>query len=319
MPIPARYSTRPVEPGDAAGIAAVLAAVEIAEPADEHFSTEDVDEELSGVHLAEGSVGVFDGDRLIGFGIVRHAADERTWRGHLLGGVDPEHCGRGIGGSILDTLLSLSSRQRDAAGDLPGEVMFEVEGPRSSAAALAASRGFAPWRRYFRMQRDLSRPIEHASPDSSITIRAYRRGDSDAVRRAYNAAFADEWGFTVSDPERWHAGTEGSASFRPGSSLLATTADGAVAGFLLVAEYDAETEQRGFRTGYIDVLGTVPAARGRRLATAMLARCLSTLASDGYAMAELGTEYDPADQVGRLYAGAGFTIVAHGSVVGLRF
>ena len=120
------------------------------------------------------------------------------------------------------------------------------------------------------------------------------------------------------DTERWRAQFADSSSFRPGFSTVAVL-DGSIISFLLTAEFDADSEQRGHRTGYIARVGTVRSARGRSIASALLTRTLHDLAGAGYQFAELDVDTESPTGAGPLYERAGFVTIGHNIVAGKRF
>ena len=144
------------------------------------------------------------------------------------------------------------------------------------------------------------------------------------MRLVSNESFADHWGSTPMDAARWRAEFADSTSFQPDQSFRCaaptrTGADpGAVAGFVLTSEFHGDTEHRGYRTGYIARVGTSRSARGRGVASALLARTLTSLAESGYRFAELGVDADSPTGAGRLYERAGFRTFTDQPGVGPR-
>lgn len=306
---------------DASAITEILAAMERAEPVDEAFGEQDIVEELTapGVDLARASVGIVDGDRLVAFGWLRISPPAPEWKAYQWAGVHPDHVGRGFGRRLLAELESSARTIRDAdAPGLPGEMRVWLDERRPGAAALVAAAEYRTWRHFVRMRADLRQPVVRRPTPADVEIRPYPAVDDDAVRLASNESFADHWGSTPMDTERWRAEFAESSSFRPELSWVAVLG-GAVAGFVLSSEFDADTEQRGYRTGYIARVGTRRVARGRGVATALLARTLQGLVDDGYRHAELGVDADSPTGAGRLYERAGFEVVGHNTVVGKRF
>lgn len=171
------------------------------------------------------------------------------------------------------------------------------------------------------MQRDLQQPVDTVDAPIGFTLREYRPDDDDEpVRLARNDAFADHWGSLETPPERWRAHLTGASSFRSQHSFVATFDGGPhrgqIAAFVMAEEFDAETEMHGYRTGYTALVGTVRAARGRGLATALLARQLDSMRQGGYAYAELGVDSDSPTGAGRVYQRAGFTELRRVGVLG---
>ena len=169
------------------------------------------------------------------------------------------------------------------------------------------------------MQRDLTEPIAPGRGADGYIIRQYRSADESAVRAVRNLSFADHWGSTEMDAERWTAAFEGSTSFRPQHSRVAVGADGEIAAFVVVQEFVSDTKSRGYATGYIALVGTLREARGRGLASALVTSVLESLAADGYRYAELGVDAESPTGAGRIYERLGFITLERDTVAGRRF
>ncbi|GAA2001166.1 GNAT family N-acetyltransferase [Nakamurella flavida] len=325
--LPSSWTVRPLETVDAAAVAGLLTAEERAHPADFHVDADEVTETFTSpmVDLANGTVGVFDGPELVAYGVVQvvtpSGSAARTWMAYLDGAVHPDHERRGLGRWIVDESVRSARALRDAtAPTLVGEVKIGLPVERPGVAALVADRGFEVWRWFTEMRVELddatARP---AVPDvPGHVVRPYRSADEDAVRLVSNEAFGDHWGSVPMDAETWRSRYPGSATFRPDVSVVATTDDGRIVGFVLVAEYDAETVERGFRTAYLSRIGTARAHRGLGLASLMVQRVLPILAAAGYRRADLDVDSDSPTGAGRIYARVGFGPVKQHSVAGLR-
>jgi ribosomal protein S18 acetylase RimI-like enzyme len=91
-----QLSWRPIMVEDAAAWAALLAAVKAVDGTGEHYSVEDLLEELADPNLdiARETVAAFDGDRMVAYGLVRGAGVSRGMnRMHTEGCVHPEVAG----------------------------------------------------------------------------------------------------------------------------------------------------------------------------------------------------------------------------------
>ena len=324
FPVPPGLTTRPVNTDDAQAIVDVLEAIEQLEPADENWGVDDVLEQMQspGVDLARHSIGVFDEDRLVAFGVLMYSPPTDAFRGYLFGGVHPEFGHRRIGTAIVEALGRHGSVElRDEIDpSLPGELKIWRHGSRAATAALADSRGFETWRWFFRMQRDLTQPIALGTGADGYLLRPYRSADEAAVRTVRNLSFADHWGSSEMDPERWTAAFEGSTTFRPKHSRVAVGPDGAVAAFVVVQEFVSDTKSRGYATGYISLVGTLREARGRGLASALVtSACSRALPTDGYRYAELGVDAESPTGAGRIYERLGFITLERDTVAGRRF
>ncbi len=305
---------------DAPAVLALMQAIEVDEPVDEHWNEADLREEMGDPAAdLDGGILLVDGARPVGCGWLTVTADSAV-KAYLWGGVDPAYKGRGLGTDIIDrmALRALELRDRDHP-KLPGELKVWLESNRASAAELLRRKGFETWRYFFRMRRDMEEPVPDGPVPTGFRLRPYREADAEATRLASNASFADHWGSSVLDAERWEAEFSGSRSFRPGLSRVAEASDGAIVGFVLVAEFEAETEQRGYATAYVSRVGTLSAARGRGVASALLRDSLGSIAQDCYRYAELGVDADSPTGAGRIYERLGFTTIMRNSVVGRRF
>ncbi len=319
--MPATLTHRELHTGDAAAVSEIHAAMEQSEPVDEAYGEQDIFEEMTapGVDLGRASIGIVDDDRLVAFGWLRISPSAQVWRAVQWAGVHPDYVGRGLGRRLIRQLESSAIAIRDAdAPGLPGEMKVWLDPERPRTTSLVAAAGYENWRYFFRMRCDLQRPLPGMSAPGEAEIRPYHRDDDEAVRLVSNASFADHWGSTPLDPERWRAEYADSSSFRPDQSFIAMI-DGSVVGFVLTSEFEADTRLRGFRTGYIARVGTLRSARGRGVASALLARTLTVLADAGYRYAELGVDADSPTGAGRLYERAGFVTIGHNIVAGKHF
>lgn len=314
---------RPLTTADAPGMLEILVASEAAEPADDHWDLVEVKETLAlpALDVEGGTVAALDGRQLIGFGYLYVRAPGEKWTANLSGAVLPKYRRRGVGRVIIRTLIGQAQALRGQnQPSLAGELKIELRQGRHGAAAMAASQGFTV-RRYFL---DMSAELD-ASPhcQTSATVdgahcRVWSPTDDESTRLAYNSAFADHWGSSPEDPQSWRKLYAQSPAFRPALSRVAVRGHDVVS-FVLVMEFDSETAARGYRSGYLDRIGTVPAARGRGIATALLDQTLTALKESGFRSAELGVDADSPTGAGRLYQRAGFTVQHRNEVVGLDF
>lgn len=317
--LPHGFVSRALTLDDAPAVTELLAAWERVEPVDQSYSEADIREEFTApiAALDGGGVAVLDGDRLVAYGLLYVLQHEPQWLAYGDGGVHPDVHRRGVGGWLLERQLELSRRLRARhAPRCPGELRIGAPETRTGALAALTAGGFETRRYFFRMLADLREWSPQPVPaPAGIRIRPFRDADDDAVRLASNAAFADHWSSVPRQSDAWRSEFIDAAAFRRETSFVAEDSQGIV-GFVLAAEHDADTDSRGHRTGYVSRVGTVRAARGRGIGTALVARSMAVMRESGCAEAELHVDADSPTGAGRLYERLGFVVSARERLFG---
>lgn len=298
----------PLASADVDAWAELIAVLAQADGTDELYQADDLAEELRevGVIPEHDTWAVWDGGLLVGYGQLRVSLTtdhEGRARCHLSGGVHPQSRRRGIGTALMDRMerraLALA-RERH-----PGVTPYlrapgQLDG--SDTRRFLRARGYGEVR-YFD---DLSRQV----PDRPIPMRDVEGvrlvGEDalpeEAVRAAHNAAFRDHWGSADITAEQWHHFAT-SRSSRPSLSSVAVAPDGSVQSYVLTGEHVP-------RTLYVEIVGTVPRARGRGLAALCLTRTLNLAAGSGeYDTVRLDVDSDSPTGATRLYERLGFRTV----------
>ncbi len=272
-----------------------------ADQTDEFYGAEDLAEELTeaGMSPETDTWAVWDGERMVAYGQLRvgfTAADDGAIRCDLAGGVLPGWRGRGIGHRLMDEMeeraRELNALRNPGAG---GTLRVPAGLAGSSTEAMLAARGYRAVR-YFTL---MERTLPGAEPPAiQAGLASPTPEDSEAVRAAHNEAFADHWGSAPMTPERWHDFYAGRPA-RPQFSTIARDEAG-VTSYALISQ---------FQPGqlFVDLVGTVPRARGRGLAAAVLARTI-VLAGEAPGVWSIGLEVDSESPTGanRLYERLGF-------------
>jgi ribosomal protein S18 acetylase RimI-like enzyme len=301
---------KPIEPAHAAAWAELSTALARHDDTDEFYEPEDLAEELRepGVDPAADTLAAWDGDTMVAYGQLRVAAGlaDRETKASLGGGVHPHWRGQGLGRAVMDWIEPRADAlARDRYPGMPVVWSMWCGKVGSAAERLAAARGYTP-ARYFRdMRLDLT--TWSAPADTRRVGRPVTPEISEGLRRAHNEAFADHWGSSERDPDRW-ADQLASRSFRPALSRAALTdrpdlsPEDAVDAYVLANEY-VEGEL------YVALVGTRRRARGRGLATALLTEVLAAAREAGYRQADLGVDSaSPTGALG-LYERVGFSSV----------
>lgn len=311
---------RELRPSDAPALLELESAAEAAEPAEHSTDLTEIEEDLRnpGLRLADGSVAVLDGSRLVAFGTLGVNDPAQVWVALLQAVVLPDFRHRGIGRELLQRLLEMArSIHAVEHPDLPGEVRVWLAQGRDSASTFAERAGFTPRRYFSEMRADLSAAV---LPDpvqlAGMEIRPWTPGDDESTRLAYNASFADHWGSTPASPQRWRSMFADASGFRPEFSRVAVR-EGEVVGFVLSDEFDSETLARGHRTGYVDRVGTVRSVRGRGVASTLMVHALRAMRESGCSFADLTVDAESPTGAGRLYERLGFVMHRENQVRGL--
>jgi mycothiol synthase len=298
---------RPMTADDAAGWAGLLAACEEVDRRGEHYDVEDCVEELGdpGLDLAADTWFVLDGGQPVGYQILRlRPGAQRLVLSE--GAVHPAFRGRGIGSALL-----VSAREWAAERD--ASIVMQVPETQVGAVALAVGAGLTAVRWWSDMRRDLALPVAPAALPDGLTVAALgppydaARWD-EPLRAAHNAAFAEHWGASPVPAQTWAHLRGGNRNFRPGCSAAALTGSGAVAGYVLGYEFDADTARTGVRDLYVATVGTVREWRGRGVAGALLAHVLAVAAADGFGRSSLTVDtQNPTGALG-VYDRAGYVV-----------
>ncbi|MFF0338605.1 GNAT family N-acetyltransferase [Kribbella sp. NPDC004875] len=306
---PEGIEARPIDKGDVEAWAALLAAKEKVDQDGENFDVEDLAEQLDrpNLDLARNSIGLWSGDRLIGYGIVHvRTAVVDVDRVNTEGTIDPEWRRQGLGTALMRWLIGRAGELHTATHpDSPGLVAAGVGSTNVGANQLLRDLGFEEARYFFDMRRPLDQPVPNAPVPDGLKLRSYDTSYEEALRQAHYEAFSDHWGWSPPTPDEWRSRNVGSRAFRGAQSYYVLDGD-TVAAYANGYEWEADTEATGIRELYIGQVGTRRAYRGRGLARAALAKLLAKAAEAGYLRASLGVDADnPTGALG-LYEGLGF-------------
>jgi GNAT superfamily N-acetyltransferase len=293
-------SWRPLTEADATEWVRLTEAVEAADRTGEHLSVDDFLElaESSRVALASGSVGVFDGDRMIASGEVwtqPGAIGEHRVR--LEGRVHPDVRRTGLGARLLAELERLGhAEHRRVRPDLPLQLAVAGHETNEGKLALIAAAGYEPVRWFSYLACDLAdEPPTPSFPDG-VHLAPYP-DDDEPVRLAINEFFADHWGHHDYTVDTWREYV-GGHMFRRDLSLLLCDDAGGIAAAVISNFYPEEFAQTGVRELWISDVGTRESLRGKGLATALLGHTLAKARAAGFDRA--GLDVDAANPTGAL-------------------
>jgi mycothiol synthase len=281
---------------DAPGLAELMAAVEAADRTGEHYSTEDLAEELGWdmVDLDRGTLAIVDGSRVLAYGLIMSPA---AGRADLHGVVHPEARGRGLGRELMAWSL-------DRAAELwgrPLELRTMVTDGNPGQERLLRRCGFADVRTFHDMECPLPHPTEVRVP-AGLRLAPYDPDRDEELRQTRNIAFAEHWGSVERTPQQWQDLFVGTRVFRPKGTWLLLDAEDRVAAYLISHEHGDPDEL------HVPNVGTLPAWRGRGAAGALLAHTLNTAGELGYRRVTLSVDSGNATGALGVYQRAGFTV-----------
>jgi mycothiol synthase len=305
------YTWRPIDAGQVPAWSRLLVAIQVADELDDVLTSEDdITEELDdpACDYSRGSVAVYDGEIMIGYGVLggRSAADPVHVM-HLEGGVHPSYRGRGVGTRLLAWAEQAATplHQERHRGH-PLSIEGRCPARNTAAVALFAEHGYQPARWFHFMTCDLSAALPPCPEPAGVQIVSFTPDRSDDAHLIRNEAFRDHWGSAETTAEDWEHFI-GYHAFRPAFSLLAYDGSEPL-GVLIGHEYDSYTQATGRRELYIAVVATRQAARKRGIASALLVRALTLARDDGALAASLHVDADSPTGAFGLYQRAGFTI-----------
>lgn len=308
---------RAIAGSDVAAWAELLAAAEAVDRCGEHYSAEDLAEELADpiLDVAADTIGAFNGERMVAYGVVRDKTvpagvhrRKGLYRVHTEGCVHPDFRRRGIGTELMRRMTARGGQMR--ALRAPGqaaELAVYANDRIPGVPALTESVGMRPVRWWCQMSRDLTDLDESVPVPVGLRLAAWNPAIDEQLRVAHNETFAGNWGSLEYDSAYWRHWVCGSRGFRPEISLLLWDGD-QIAGYQLVYEFEAETDATGVREAWIGQVGTRPPWRGRGVASTLLTHVLAACRENGYQRAALSVDTGNSTGALRLYERAGFVV-----------
>jgi ribosomal protein S18 acetylase RimI-like enzyme len=192
-----RAISTPVVAADAPAVTEVVAALESSLYGQTAFSQADLEGEWSEIGLERDARVVSDGDRIVGYGVVRERGE--VWR--VEGSVHPDALGRGIGRLVATGLEQDTARggaRRIQNGVLEGD---------SAARKLVESLGYGAVRVFRELRIELeAQPPAPEWPEGLRVVPFDPERDALEFHAAHQEAFADAWDFTPRDFESWSKG-----------------------------------------------------------------------------------------------------------------
>ena len=300
---------RPATADDVAAIADLVRRSEAHDAVPSVLADDELAQDLSAGHLSledDTRVAVVDGE-VVGWAYVWNPpATERVDRAELHGEVAPAHRGAGVGRALLGWSLD-RARQRFAQQThaLPRIIRLHAYDWQHDRDRLYRRFGFDAVRWNEELLRSLD-DLPAVSPPSGVTVLPWPHEREEELRTLRNDAFASNEASTVVEPDLWRDFVSGHGA-RPDLSVVAVDDDtGELLGLSVNHAYPEDEAVTGRRDAWIANIGTRKSARGRGVASAMIAASLARFAEAGFTHAML--EVDTANPTGaaRLYRNLGF-------------
>jgi len=305
------FSTRPVTRDDAGALNDLLAAAETVDHTEEHYSVEDVAEELENpmLDLERDWLVVEREGRIVGHcGVVPRAPADGKVRLSIDGVVHPDHRRTGIGSYVVPLMVARADEYARERG-LEAVIIGSAPSTNTDLEAVFAENGLRPERWQFVMVADLHEEgvgSEAPAVPEGYTLSTWEAADHDELRAAHNRAFVDHYGFGPWDVDMWQQWVSGSRNYRSELSLVLRDHDGAVAAYIQTNEYDATLEVTGKRDAFVAKVGTVPEHRRRGLASLLLGIALHRFRQAGFDQSSLDVDSENPTGALALYERAGY-------------
>jgi mycothiol synthase len=230
----------------------------------------------------------------------------RLERAHIFGTVDPSARGRGVGRTLMRWGIDRASESlRSAGNELPKYVRVEAYEQVDDAQRLFQRLGFTAARWF----EELLRPLHDVPPTSvaeGYEVVPWPHDRAEELLAVRNEAFADHWGSTSWTREIFDEITEGYGSRLDLSVAAIHQASGDIAAVCINQHFPLDAETLGRRDGWIAVLGTRAADRGRGLASALINESLHRFRAAGFTHASIGVDAASPTGANLLYRRLGF-------------
>ena len=272
LDLPAPYASRPLRLDDATRVLDLVSAYQQRVLGEVLIEREDIDADWQRPSTALGDLGcgVFDGQEMVGCGLV--SADETCD-----GFVRPDHWGRGIGSAIARWSWQVA---RAHEHETVGQTVPDADaGARALFGALGYQRRYSSWMLALLPGAPISdRPL----PEGYVLRDFVRDQDEQVAYRVIEDAFNEWEGRVPQSYADWGATVLGRRGFEPGSLRLVQDASGAVVAACVLHLSDD--------IGWVHQLAVVASARGRGLAQALLADAFTRSRRRGRLRIELSTD-----------------------------
>ncbi|WET77692.1 GNAT family N-acetyltransferase [Amycolatopsis sp. QT-25] len=302
---------RPLTMDDMPRLAETFAEAERVEPIEEHYSADDLAEEIGTptVDLPTASTSAWDGETLVAYGLLRKrdAADPvHMMRVETV--VHPAYRDAALA-ARLTSWFEEAGRKLHATShpDVPLELHASANTKQRWLTDVLSGAGYEHARWFVDMRADLG-SIPPVKPlPAEFTLVAYEQKYEALTLRSRNETFADHWGSTEQSPEAWRHLVVGAKDFQPDLSflLLSPERDRVVA-MVLSTHFASDTAATGVKDLYVSHVATDASLRGRGIAGALLGHTLVQAEAKGFQRASLNVDQDNNHRALGVYERVGF-------------
>jgi mycothiol synthase len=280
----------PAAASDAAAVTEVVLALESSLYGQSAFSQADLEEEWSELDPAQDARVVRDGDRIVGYGVVRERGE--LWR--VEGYVHPDALGRGIGKLIATGLEEAAVR--GGARRIQNAVL-EAD---AAARRLLESLGYGAVRVFRELRIELEAPPPAPEwPDGLSVVPFDAERDALEFHAAHQEAFADHWDYTPVEFESWSEAQLRSERFDPTLWCVVRAGDEIAAGTICTGDT--------YGGGFVHTLFTRRPWRRQGVGAALLYDSFGRFWERGEHSVGLGADTESDTGAFRLYERAGMT------------
>jgi len=302
---------RPLTLDDVPALTRLYAAAEEIDRTGDHFTDEDLREELEGpnIDLARATTGAWAGGTLVAYGLIRRRdAANPVHMLRLQSVVRPEYRAAAVGAHLAEWFSRTGREVNERTfPDAPFELHHGHHQNERWIAGVLAGAGYRHARTMVNMRVGLADlPPQPPLPDGLVAVPFDFKHDL-AVLDARNDTFADHWGSTVYEPDAWRHLVTGSKDFRPDLSYLVLDGDKVLA-FVLSHFYASEAAVTGIREHYASWVGTRAVLRGRGVASGLLGHTLTAAKAAGFDRSALNVDVDNAHRALGVYERCGYRV-----------
>lgn len=282
----------PAVAADAAAVTATVAALEAMLYGQSAFSQADLEDEWSDLDLERDVRVVRDGDRIVGYGLVRERGE--LWRAE--GYVHPGALGSGIG-----TLIAIALEDHAVRGGAR-RIQNSVLEADLAARRLVESLGYGAVRVFRELRIELDAPPPAPGWPDGLRVAPFDpERDAREFHAAQQEAFADHWEYAPRDFESWSKGHLGGERFDPTLWCVVRAEDQIAAGTVSTGDT--------YGGGWVHALFTRRPWRKQGVGAALLADSFGRFWERGEHSVGLSVDTASDTRAFRLYERAGMTPV----------